>query len=92
MVPVKSEIRNPKQIQMTEIRRLKTETLIRSLGQHEFGAFDLWILNLFRISIFGFRASTNGPVYLPVVRGSDICRQLTTPLLLVGPREDVRIE
>ncbi|MGD0897059.1 MAG: hypothetical protein ABR915_04430 [Thermoguttaceae bacterium] len=46
----KSETRNPKQIQITKLPM--TETPL-------FGTFGIGIWNLFRISIFGFRASRN---------------------------------
>jgi 3-methyladenine DNA glycosylase AlkD len=49
----KSEARNPKQIRST-----KTENPKRILDESRFRFFEFWILDLFRISYFVFRASS----------------------------------
>ena len=58
----KSECRNPKQIKMSEIRRLQTRCArfaftARMFGVWSFRTFGFRVSNLFRISCFGFRIS-----------------------------------
>jgi hypothetical protein len=57
----KSEIRNSKQIPMTKTEENSKRTSRRVSA---FWSFVLWILNLFRISNFGFRISALGAVFL----------------------------
>jgi hypothetical protein len=54
----KHEARNSKQIQMTKMQMTKTKTKTRRPGGKLllFGVLNLWILDLFRISDFGFFA------------------------------------
>jgi hypothetical protein len=54
---LKHEIRNPRQIRMSKIRKSKPK------NELYLGNLIIWILNLFRISMFGFFPDLFGSIY-----------------------------
>src|SRR5436309_1982477 len=59
----KHETLNPKQIQKLKFKVFKPSSaaMSRRNARAQFESFDLWTLNLFRISCFGFSALTQPP-------------------------------